>query len=568
MEIDELLIKIGVDTSDAAKISQFVTTLSAAANQIAVQANGIADSFTDSTQSAEDGFRRASGEAEKAQTPINKLKLLAIGVAAVISAVAVKIAGFISGAIAGAKNLAQEKGLLFDISKQELQQADEYQEAMKKTGLAMESIKTKIALNLLPQLNSVVGGFNDWLRANKELIAGGLTKVIQWGGKIIQVLVNTGRAIGSVIEHTIGWKGAVLALGTAFAFLNRKMLMNPITWVIAGIVGLMLLIDDLMVYLRGGKSLFGDFWGACIGWIKSVMAWWNNLSGEWQTTIQLIGGMLAAAFGTNLFLAVTEGAGLFGKTIGKILSPLKKMLGLITSAGKAFIWLGRALLMNPIGIVIGLIAGLAYAMYDLYKWLTTGESSFGSFWQSCSDTWESVKKAFNDGVKAIGEAIKPIVDFIVAPFRAGWELVKKLFDIWGNDSSSFTDKIKETFEAVVKFVSEPFEKAFAAISKAFDTLMGWIRGGLDEIDNSELMKNIRENPELSMTGGIRRMDFSIPPPQSVVNGGNQSTNTYTFDVKQTINGNDATKAANTAVDGLTRELKRTFNNSGGVFAPI
>lgn len=564
MEIDELLIKIGVDTSDAAKISQFVTTLSAAANKIAVQANGIADSFTDTTQSAEDGFRRASGEAEKAQTPINKLKLLAIGVAAVISAVAVKVAGFISGAITGAKDLAQEKGLLFDISKQELQQADEYQEAMKKTGLAMESIKTKIALNLLPQLNSVVGGFNDWLRVNKELIAGGLTKVIQWGGKIIQVLVNTGRAISKVIDNTIGWKGAILALGAAFAFLNRKMLMNPIAWIIAGIVGLMLLIDDLMVYLDGGESLFGDFWGACIGWIKRVQMWWSNLSGEWQTTIRLIGGMLAAAFGSNLFLTVTKGAGGFAKVIGFILSPLRRMVSMVMSAGKAFIWLGRALMMNPIGIVIGLIAGLAYAMYDLYKWLTTGESSFGSFWQSCADTWEAVKKAFNDGVKAIGEAIKPIVDFIVAPFRAGWGLVKKLFDIWGNDSSSFTDKIKETFAAVVKFVSEPFEKAFAAISKAFDALMGWIRGGLDEINNSEVAKNIRANPEIfSASGGVRGMTFNIPPPEKL--SGGKTVSYGDTNVQQTIITSDAAKAGKLSADRINgnAENLRTMRNMEG-----
>lgn len=169
-----------------------------------------------------------------------------------------------------------------------------------------------------------------------------------------------------------------------------------------------------------------------------------------------------------------------------------------------------------------------------------------------------------NGVKAAVNVVKitflAIVYFIAAPFCNGWNLVKKLFDIWGNDSSSFTEKIKETFEAVVKFVTEPFEKAF-------DAVMNWIRNGLDEINDSEIAKKIRENPELSMTGWIRRMDFGMPPPQSVVKEGDHNSATYNVDVKQTINTNDATKAANTAVDGLTRELKRTFNNGGGVFTP-
>ncbi|WP_052116574.1 hypothetical protein [Morganella morganii] len=586
MEIDELLIKIGVDTSDAAKISQFVTTLSAAANQIAVQANGIADSFTDTTQSAEDGFRRASGEAEKAQTPINKLKLLAIGVAAVISAVAVKVAGFISGAIAGAKNLAQEKGLLFDISKQELQQADEYQEAMKKTGLAMESIKTKIALNLLPQLNSVVSGFNDWLRANKELIAGGLTKVIQWGGKFFQVIINTGRAIGKVIDNTIGWKGAVMALGAAFVFLNRKMLMNPITWIIAGIVGLMLLIDDLMVYLRGGKSLFGDFWGACIGWIKSVMAWWNNLSEEWQTTIKLIGGMLAAAFGSNLFLAVTNGASGFAKVLGFILSPLRRLIGMAMSAGKAFIWLGRALMMNPIGIIIGLVVGLVYVLYDLYKWLTTGDSVFGNFWQTISDTWSNIKKAFQDGVKnilmwlgmsedgadktvaGISAVFGTIFDVITTPFRLAWDLIKGLFKIWGDDTKSLTEKLGDTFWLVVDLIKKPFEKAFDWVLEKIE----WIRGKVSWLFSSvsdgvdKLSEEARKHPEFSATGGVRNANWSIPTPT-----GNSGNTTYVTvegaKVNQNIVTNDSVKAGNIAAAGVNKvgNLKQTHNNLAGVY---
>lgn len=540
MEIDELLIKIGVDTSDAAKISQFVTTLSAAANQIAVQANGIADSFTDTTQSAEDGFRRASGEAEKAQTPINKLKLLAIGVAAVISAVAVKVAGFISGAIAGAKNLAQEKGLLFDISKQELQQADEYQEAMKKTGLAMESIKTKIALNLLPQLNSVVGGFNDWLRANKELIAGGLTKVIQWGGKFFQVIINTGRAIGKVIDNTIGWKGAVMALGAAFAFLNRKMLMNPITWIIAGIVGLMLLIDDLMVYLRGGKSLFGDFWGACIGWIKSVMAWWNNLSEEWQTTIKMIGSMWALAFGADQVKKATSGLGLVRKAINFLLSPVRMVTRAVKALFSPFRLLGKlgGGLIRGVGKVAGAFSG-AFG--------TIGKLIF-SFGQSLLTSPALFTLNLLKGTAGgLGKA-----------FEASFALMRKAF-------SKFATLI----------IGNPVLAALAGIAATayliytyWDDIKKVVSDTLDAIENSELVKNIRANPELSPTGGIRNANWSIPPEALKKGGGTTTVTVEGAKVNQNIVTNDSVKAGNVAASGIKQvqdaTYTRTMNNLGSV----
>lgn len=557
MEIEELLVAIGIDTSQAAKIQEVVVALGAAAVTMANEANKINGNLDTIGESAAQGAEEAGKKAEEAGRSMSKLKMIAIGVGAVIGFVSGKVLGFLDSAIAGAKNLSKEKGLLFDISKQELQQADEYQEAMKKTGLSIESIKTKIALNLVPQLTAITQKFNDWLGANKELIAAGLTKVIQWGGKFFQVIINTGRAIGKVIDNTIGWKGALALLAGAFLYLNRAMLMNPITWVVAGIVGLMLLLDDLMVYLDGGESLFGDFWGACIGWIKDVIAWWN----EFYASNKEILDAVFAAWSKGWEAIKT----IFGGVFDYIKNLMKLIVGIFTGdtdlIGKA--WQGMSDAIEKMWEGLKLYFS---AVFDFLGALWTGYS------KAASKAWDAVMRVvrrvfdwIKNGVKAAVNAVKTtflaVVDFIAAPFRNGWNLVKKLFDIWGNDSSSFTDKIKETFEAVVKFVSEPFEKAFKAIGKAFDEVMNWIRNGLDEINNSEIAKKIRANPELSMTGGIRRMDFGMPPPQS-----KQGNTTYVTvegaKVDQHIVTSDATKAANVAVAGMKSaiDLSRTMRN--------
>lgn len=552
MEIEELLVAIGIDTSQAAKIQEVVVALGAAAVAMANEANKINGDLDAIGESAAAGAEAAGKKAEEAGRSMSRLKMIAVGVGAVIGFVSGKVLGFLDSAIAGAQNLSKEKGLLFDISKQELQQADEYQEAMKKTGLSIESIKTKIALNLVPQLTAITQKFNDWLGANKELIAAGLTKIIQWGGKFFQVIINTGRAIGKVIDNTIGWKGAILALGAAFAFLNRKMLLNPITWIIAGIVGLMILIDDLMVYLRGGKSKWGKFWEPCIGWIKSVMTWWNELSREWQTTIKLIGAMLTAAFGSNLFLAVTKGAGGFAKVLGFILSPLRRLISMAMSAGRAFIWLGRALMMNPIGIIIGLVVGLVYVLHDLYKWLTTGESSFSSFWQSCSDAWESIKKAFNDGVDSVGETLKAVTELIKAPFRIAFDWVMEMYD--------------KTLGKVVSLINR-------------------LRGVKDEISdidreanrlNEDEMANLSAsmNQQVMAIAKVVQQTSVIPNDPGAVVGGAMSptTNNRTevnqgdVHITQTISTNDAAKAASLAIDGFTKQLKQAARNTEGVLA--
>lgn len=558
MEIEELLVAIGIDTSQAAKIQEVVVALGAAAVTMANEANKINGNLDEIGENAAQGAEEAGKKAEEAGRSMSKLKMIAVGVGAVIGFVSGKVLGFLDSAIAGAKNLSKEKGLLFDISKQELQQADEYQEAMKKTGLSIESIKTKIALNLVPQLTAITQKFNDWLGANKELIAAGLTKVIQWGGKFFQVIINTGRAIGKVIDNTIGWKGALALLAGAFLYLNRAMLMNPITWVVAGIVGLMLLLDDLMVYLDGGESLFGDFWGACIGWIKDVIAWWN----EFYASNKEILDAVFAAWSKGWEAIKT----IFGGVFDYIKNLMKLIVGIFTGdtdlIGEA--WQGMSDAIEKMWEGLKLYFS---AVFDFLSALWAGYS------KAASKAWDAVMRVvrrvfdwIKNGVKAAVNAVKTtflaVVDFIAAPFRNGWNLVKKLFDIWGNDSSSFTDKIKETFEAVVKFVSEPFEKAFKAIEKAFDAVMNWIRNGLDEINNSEIAKKIRGNAEaFSATGGIRTMDFGMPPPQS-----KQGNTTYVTvegaKVDQHIVTSDATKAANVAVAGMKSaiDLSRTMRN--------
>ncbi|EMJ9774541.1 hypothetical protein RGO69_001319 [Morganella morganii] len=563
MEIEELLVAIGIDTSQAAKIQEVVVALGAAAVTMANEANKINGNLDTIGESAAQGAEEAGKKAEEAGRSMSKLKMIAIGVGAVIGFVSGKVLGFLDSAIAGAKNLSKEKGLLFDISKQELQQADEYQEAMKKTGLSIESIKTKIALNLVPQLTAITQKFNDWLGANKELIAAGLTKVIQWGGKFFQVIINTGRAIGKVIDNTIGWKGALALLAGAFLYLNRAMLMNPITWVVAGIVGLMLLLDDLMVYLDGGESLFGDFWGACIGWIKDVIAWWN----EFYASNKEILDAVFAAWSKGWEAIKT----IFGGVFDYIKNLMKLIVGIFTGdtdlIGEA--WQGMSDAIEKMWEGLKLYFS---AVFDFLGALWTGYS------KAASKAWDAVMRVvrrvfdwIKNGVKAAVNAVKTtflaVVDFIAAPFRNGWNLVKKLFDIWGNDSSSFTDKIKETFEAVVKFVSEPFEKAFKAIGKAFDEVMNWIRNGLDEINNSEIAKKIRGNAEtFSATGGIRNANWSIPTPT-----GNSGNTTYVTvegaKVDQHIVTNDAVKAGNIAAAGVNKvgNLKQTHNNLAGVY---
>lgn len=80
----------------------------------------------------------------------------------------------------------------------------------------------------------------------------------------------------------IALAGIALVIGVAVLpslwSLFVAIMTNPITWIIAAIVGLILILEDLYVYAKGGKSQFEDLWKT-LGTGEEVMA---ALQGAWD----------------------------------------------------------------------------------------------------------------------------------------------------------------------------------------------------------------------------------------------------------------------------------------------
>jgi hypothetical protein len=55
------------------------------------------------------------------------------------------------------------------------------------------------------------------------------------------------------------------------------MLANPITWIVAGLVGLALVIEDLLVWLDGGESALDGFWTALFGSPEEGKKFFNDI---------------------------------------------------------------------------------------------------------------------------------------------------------------------------------------------------------------------------------------------------------------------------------------------------
>lgn len=152
-------------------------------------------------------------------------------------------------------------------------------------------------------------------------------------------LMSIGSVIDKVISKTVGWESALrlLAISFALAMVPRiiggikditkalnlmflQLLRNPAFLVFAGIVAILaLIIEDLWVFQKGGKSAIGRF----INWIKDAKKGfsilWEDLKKTmegWKDSIGKIGEDLADAFIKPWEERIEKLAGLIKEKLG------------------------------------------------------------------------------------------------------------------------------------------------------------------------------------------------------------------------------------------------------------
>lgn len=213
---------------------------------------------------------------------------------------------------------------------------------------------------------------------------------ISVGNALLPAIVDVSRAVVPLMQSFSNWAGE-----------------NP--GLIKGIVGLVggLLLSKLaFIGVAYGANLVLSPFVAISTTIKTVSAKWTLLRAMWQLgkfaplisgLSRIGGGLLTVAKYSGLFLRgitmalgtplmmVARGGLFLGKILGGTL-----LFGL-KLAGQAILWLGRALLMNPIGL---LITGIALGAYLIYRYWEPIKGFFVGL-------WGEIKAGFSGGLAGI-----------------------------------------------------------------------------------------------------------------------------------------------------------------------
>ena len=145
-----------------------------------------------------------------------------------------------------------------------------------------------------------------------------------------------------------------------------------------------------------------------------------------------IGGVAArfgvATFATNAYAAASRGLGAAAGMLG----------GALKAAGRGALWLGRALLANPVGIAVAAIAGGAWLIYD--NWEKLG-GFLTSLWLKIKSVfswaWGGIEKAISfSPLGIIVKMWKPVFDWLGQKFAWVGKAVDKLASI-GTSVKSF-----------------------------------------------------------------------------------------------------------------------------------
>lgn len=255
---------------------------------------------------------------------------------------------------------------------------------------------------------------------------------------------------GSILTRLFGGlSGSSLALTTRFSSVISKV--SALSGLLRSSLATAWLASSPKGFLTGLKQLPGAMKTAITNaWIMTktfgtnlYLSFINAARGVWifstvlatNAVAALRNYVLAAAIairtngllGTSKILLRSAVLGLWSVLSGGAVGMFTALATGARVAAQSVLFLGRALLMNPIGLIVTAIAGAAFL---LYKYWQPIKAFFQGFWQGFTEGIAPLSAAFGPLFQTLGAALaplKPVWDWLVSSFKTAWQWVSQLF---------------------------------------------------------------------------------------------------------------------------------------------
>ena len=240
-------------------------------------------------------------------------------------------------------------------------------------------------------------GIRDITSAIKTLFIPIVMQIMNTASKVIKYLTN---GVMFLRKNMDVLRGAVLLLAAVFSKqllkaiidLGKALLANPFGLFIIGLSAILLLLEDLWVYAKGGKTAFGNIWKN-LGTPEEVMQGFKRVGTAITNLMKFVG---------NLFS---------GQGLGKTTKFLLILVGGIAALVAAIGWIPVAI-ATAIGLLVVYWDKIEATFSSIVDWFADlGER----IKESAISIWDSVSEAFDNAISYITS----LWDGLVSAFNSG-----------------------------------------------------------------------------------------------------------------------------------------------------
>lgn len=383
-------------------------------------------------------------------------------------------------------------------------------------------------------------GIKDITSAIKTLFIPIVMQIMNTASKVIKYLTN---GVMFLRKNMDVLRGAVLLLAAVFSKqllkaiidLGRALLANPFGLFIIGLSAILLLLEDLWVYAKGGKTAFGNIWKN-FGTPEEVMQGFKRVGTAITNLMKFVGKLFS------------------GQGLGKTTKFLLILVGGIAALIVAIGWIPVAI-AAAIGLLIAYWDEIEAMFNSVVEWFADLGKRIRDYWGINGEVHKNLTAVWN----RIGDSVEEAINTIRGVLGSFADTV---FSIWNG--------IKESAISIWNSVSEAFDNAISYIASLWDGLVSAFNSGCNAIAGflSDAANTARSawasfiawleekwNWIQSLLPSLSSIASKLPSmgnAMSVASGGNGG-NTSTVNNNQTI-----------TVNNHTPEASRAFAQSSGL----
>ena len=437
-------------------------------------------------QKAREGFAQVSQAAQKTDSEFNNLAQKWKGViTGLVSSVIAPVAGAFAigkvvnsymsdvasvATLTGAYSEKLEewrlkRAQLARVTREDIELYKKGREALTTFKIAFGDVSAKMMRSFMPAMKfgvDILNKFSSWINRNQD--------------NIVRFFQVTAGVITAVFLPAI--------IKTSAA-----MLASPLTWVIAALGALVIVIDDLVTYMQGGKSALSGFW-SYFGTGPEIMAKLNSAFHVFKEVISVIWKPLAALAAG--FAAFKVGAVLVQGFIS-VLTGLKAALTLISAHPIMAMLVGLISLVMWVSDAFKRAGGDWSKVLDLMKGDLVGFLNlFGGLGDKLADFFKPFEAAFDAWINVMGNLLGAVMNVFKlvwayisgAPAEAKDKIAAALWECIDGVIESFKTYVTEVWSLIggtVEALGSAIGSVFAAVPQALSKIFGFIGSALSGV---------------------------------------------------------------------------------------